>query len=215
LPGLDVPGPVAQCLFKIEGTIVGDLDHQAVFVLTAQPTANQPELRSYQGKHYLVETLGHAGTVYIFGAGHVSQHLAPLATLVGFCTVVLDDRQEFANRQRFPDAAEIVVLDSFQRALEGLAINADSYLVIVTRGHAHDQTVLGQALSTPAGYIGMIGSGRKRDAIYAALGKEGFSRQDLDRIFSPIGLKIEAETPEEIAVSIVAELILVRAEKNR
>jgi xanthine dehydrogenase accessory factor len=215
LPGLDVPGPVAQCLFKIEGTIVGDLDHQAVLALTDQPNANQAELSSYQGKHYLVEALGHAGTVYIFGAGHVSQQLAPLATLVGFRTVVLDDRREFANRQRFPDADEVIVLDSFQRAVEGLEINADSYLVLVTRGHAYDQTVLRQALSTQAGYIGMIGSGRKRDTIYAALGKAGFSRQDFDRVSSPIGLKIEAETPEEIAVSIVAELIRVRAGKNR
>ena len=93
---------------------------------------------------------------------------------MGFRTVVLDDRQEFANRQRFPGADEIIVLDSFKRALEGLAINADSYLVLVTRGHAHDQTVLRQALSTAAGYIGMIGSGRKRDAIYRPWVKKVF-----------------------------------------
>ncbi len=170
---------------------------------------------SYQGKEYLVESLCHAGTVYIFGAGHVSQQLAPLATLVGFSTVVLDDRQEFANRERFPNVAEVIVLDSFQRALEGLEINADSYLVLVTRGHAHDHTVLRQALKTKAGYIGMIGSRRKRDAVYAAMAKEGFVQQDFDRVFSPIGLAIMAETPEEIAVSIVAELIQVRAEKNQ
>ncbi len=213
--GLDVPEPVAQCLLKDEGTIVGDLDQQAAFPLTAQPGAGQPDLISYQGKQYFVEALCHEGTVYIFGAGHVSQQLAPLATLVGFHTVVLDDRQEFVNRERFSMADEVIVLDSFQRGLEGLEINADSYLVLVTRGHAYDQTVLRQALMSKAGYIGMIGSHRKRDAIYAALGKEGFSRQDFDRVFSPIGLKIEAETPEEIAVSIVAELIQVRAEKNR
>jgi len=211
----EVPEAVAQSLIKGEGTIVGDLAREAVQAITAQAGAGQPELVSYQGKQYLVESLGHAGTVYIFGAGHVSRQLAPLTRLVGFHTIVLDDRQEFAHRERFSDADEVIVLDSFQTALEGLEINADSYLVLVTRGHAHDQTVLRQALLTEAGYIGMIGSRRKRDAIYAALGQEGFSRADFDRVYSPIGLKIEAETPEEIAVSIVAELIQVRAEKNR
>ena len=211
----DVPQPTDQCLIKNEGTIVGNLDQQAVQALVAQASVGQPELISYQGKEYLVESLCHAGTVYIFGAGHVSQQLAPLATLVGFSTVVLDDRQEFANRERFPNVAEVIVLDSFQRALEGLEINADSYLVLVTRGHAHDHTVLRQALKTKAGYIGMIGSRRKRDAVYAAMAKEGFVQQDFDRVFSPIGLAIGAETPEEIAVSIVAELIQVRAEKNQ
>jgi len=212
---LDVPESVAQYLIKAEGASLGDPDHQAIFALTAQAGAGRPELLSYQGKPCLVEALCPAGTVYIFGAGHVSQQLAPLATRVGFRTVVLDDRQEFARRERFPNAAEVRVLDSFQRALEGLEINGDSYLVLLTRGHAHDQTVLRQALATQAGYIGMIGSRRKRDAIYAALGKEGFARQDFDRVFSPIGLAIKAETPAEIAVSIVAQLIQVRAGKIR
>jgi xanthine dehydrogenase accessory factor len=211
----EVPEPVAQYLIKDENTSVEDLDQQAVLALTAQASAGQPEVLWHQEKPYLVETLCHQGTVYIFGAGHVAQQLAPLATLVGFNTVVLDDRQEFANRERFPEAAEIIVLESFQRAMKDLEINADSYLVLITRGHAHDQTVLRQALATPAGYIGMIGSRRKRDAIYAALEKEGFSRQDFARVFSPIGLAIGAETPEEIAVCIVAELIQVRAEKNQ
>ena len=216
LPSIfDIPQSTAQYLLKSEGTIVGNLDQQAVQALITQASAGQPELISYQGKEYLVEALCHEGTVYIFGAGHVSQQLAPLATLVGFSTVVLDDRQEFANRERFPKAAEVIVLDSFERALEGLEINADSYLVLVTRGHAHDHTVLRLALSTKAGYIGMIGSRRKRDAVYATLAKEGFTQQDFDRVFSPIGLAIGAETPEEIAVSIVAELIQVRAEKNQ
>jgi xanthine dehydrogenase accessory factor len=212
---LEVPEPISQSLIKDEGAIIGDLSPAAIQTFTAQGNASQPEMISHQGKLYLVESLGHEGTVYIFGAGHVSQQLAPLAKGVGFRTVVLDDRREFANRLRFPDADELIVLDSWQRALDGLEINQDSYLVLVTRGHTHDQTVLGQALATAAGYIGMIGSRRKRDAIYAALGQEGFSRQDLDRVFSPIGIAIRAETPEELAVSIVAELIQTRAARNR
>jgi xanthine dehydrogenase accessory factor len=211
----DVPEPTAQFLIRHDGTAVGGLEAAELQALTVQASAGEPEILSHQGRQYLVESLCHQGTVYIFGAGHVSQQLAPLTKLVGFRTVVLDDRQEFANRERFPNADEVIVLDSFHRALEGLKINADSYLVIVTRGHAHDQTVLRPALRTQAGYIGMIGSRRKRDAVYANLEKEGFSRPDFDRVFSPIGLNIGAETPEEIAVCVVAELIQVRALKNR
>jgi xanthine dehydrogenase accessory factor len=217
---VDVPGLAAQFLIKGDGTTdgtaaVGPGEPLAVQALINQASAGQPEVIDYQGQRYLVESLCHEGTVYIFGAGHVSQQVAPLASLVGFSVVVLDDRQEFANRERFPQADEVVVLGNFDEALAGIEINADSYLVIVTRGHAHDQTVLRQALATAAGYIGMIGSRRKRDAVYENLGKEGFTRQDFDRVFSPIGLAIGAETPEEIAVSIVAEVIQVRAGKNR
>ncbi len=213
---LDTPESVGQCLLKDGGVIAGSLDLPPVSALSLRTGVNQPQLHTYGGRQYLLEPLGRAGTVYIFGAGHVSRQLAPLAGLVGFRTVVLDDRQEFANRERFPHATEIIVLNSFQSALEGLEIDGDSYLVLVTRGHAHDQTVLRQALSTRAGYIGMIGSRRKREAIYAALGQEGFGPGDFDRVHSPIGLDIAAETPEEIAVSIVAELIRARAaQKNR
>jgi xanthine dehydrogenase accessory factor len=211
---LEIPGPAAQCLVN-DAEIMGDLDRQTVQTLTAQADPGQQGLRSYGGRLFLVEALGHDGVVYIFGAGHVSQQLAPLTRRVGFHTVVLDDRQEFANHERFPDADEVKVLDSFAQALAGLEITADSYLVLVTRGHAHDQTVLRQALATPAGYIGMIGSRRKREAIYAALAQDGFSSQDCDRVCSPIGLAIGAETPEEIAVSIVAELIQQRAARKR
>jgi xanthine dehydrogenase accessory factor len=211
----DVPGSAPQYLTNNDGNSVTGLDPQAMKALFSQASVGQPEVIDYQGKRYLVESLCHEGTVYIFGAGHVSQQVAPLASLVGFSVVVLDDRQEFANRERFPQADEVIVLENFDEALKGLEINADSYLVIVTRGHAHDQTVLRQALPTPAGYIGMIGSRRKRDAVYENLGNEGFSRQDFDRVFSPIGLAIGAETPEEIAVSILAELIQERAGKNQ
>jgi xanthine dehydrogenase accessory factor len=211
----DVPRLTAQFLIRSDRIAVGDLEHNAVQAFTAQAMSGKPEVLSYQGKEYLVESLCHESVVYIFGAGHVSQQLAPLTKKVGFRTVVLDDRQEFANRERFPDADKIIVVKSFELALEGLEVHSDSYMVLVTRGHAHDQTVLRQALVTEAGYIGMIGSRHKRGIIYAALQKNGFSPMDFNRVFSPIGLAIGAETPEEIAVSIVAELIQVRAEKNR
>ena len=170
-------------------------------------------LVSAEGQRFLVEPSLPPGTVYILGAGHVGQQTAFLASWVGFRTVVMDDREEYANQQRFPRADEIRVLQSFDACFSGLEINRDSYLVIVTRGHLHDRAVLGQALKAEAGYIGMIGSRRKRDAVYEALVAEGFRREDMERVFSPIGLPIGAETPEEIAVSIVAELIKGRSSR--
>ncbi len=178
-------------------------------------SSRQPVLVQYQEQRLLVEPILGAGTVYILGAGHISQQLAPLVKLVGFTAVVLDDRPDFANRERFAGADQLIVLDYFERALAGLPIGSDSYLVIVTRGHLHDKTVLAQALRTGAGYIGMIGSRRKRELVYRALAEEeGFTEQELARVHSPIGLNIGAESPEEIAVSIVAELIQARAGKR-
>jgi xanthine dehydrogenase accessory factor len=202
-----------QCLVKSDGTLVGQLDDRIAQALAPYPA--KAELVSHESNLFFVEPLCNEGTVFIFGAGHVSQKLAPLTAMVGFQTVVLDDRREFANRERFETADDVIVPSSFERAMDGLEINEQSYLVLVTRGHAHDKTLLRQALGTKAGYIGMIGSRRKRDAVYEALRKEGFSPHDFDRVFSPIGLEIGAETPEEIAVSILAELIRVRAEKNQ
>ncbi|MBI9086720.1 MAG: XdhC family protein [Desulfobacterales bacterium] len=167
------------------------------------------------GEAFWAEPVCVPATLLILGAGHVSLQVANLAGQVDFRTVVMDDREDFANRQRFPLADEVRVIADFDFALDGVDVTADSFVVIVTRGHHHDQTVLAQALKTPAGYIGMIGSRKKRDTIYRNLRAEGFSDDDLARVHSPIGLAIGAETPEEIAVSIVAELIAVRAEKER
>ena len=126
---------------------------------------------------------------------------------------MLDDRAEFANAERFAGADAIRVLSDFESCFEDLAIDADSYIVIVTRGHSHDKTVLAQALKAAPGYVGMIGSRRKRETLYGQLRNEGVAADDLNRVYSPIGVKIGAETSQEIAVSIVAELIRVRAER--
>jgi xanthine dehydrogenase accessory factor len=152
-------------------------------------------------------------TLYVFGAGHVSSQIVPLAARVGFRTVVIDDRSEFADANKFPEAAEVRQYP-FEGVLQHLPVNEASYFVIVTRGHLHDKTVLAQCLKTDAKYIGMIGSRRKIAMVYEALKEQGFGQKDIDRVFAPIGLDIGAETPEEIAVSIVAELISVRAGKG-
>jgi xanthine dehydrogenase accessory factor len=166
------------------------------------------------GRRFWVDVIRNSGVVYIFGAGHISREVNDLAQRVGFSTVVLDDRQEFANRQRFSAPAELVLLESFDDCLKGLSLNGDSYVVIVTRGHVYDKTVLAQSLRTGARYIGMIGSARKKETIYKALLAEGFTQEDLKRVHCPIGLKMETETPAEIAVSIVGELINERARKR-
>ncbi len=160
----------------------------------------------------VVEIFQQPETLFIFGAGHVSRPTAQMAALTGFRVVVLDDRSEFASPDRFPDAHRVVVLDDYQQAMAGLAVTGHSFIVIVTRGHLHDQTVLAQALRTQAAYVGMIGSRTKRETIYHNLRRQGFNDADLARVSSPIGLAIGARTPEEIAVSIVAELIQRRSE---
>jgi xanthine dehydrogenase accessory factor len=181
--------------------------------LIAGPAKITLHSEAFDEHRFLVEPLRHGGTVYIFGAGHVSQRIAPLSESVGFETVVLDDRADYANRERFPEPIEIRVIDSFKKLPE-LVIDEDSYLVIVSRGHLHDKDILEQVLKSDAGYIGMIGSRSKRDLIYEEIIRHGFKKEELERVHAPIGTDIRAETPEELAVSIVGELIKVRADKH-
>lgn len=147
--------------------------------------------------------------LYIFGAGHIGLNVHKVATLAGFETIVADDRELYANRERFPDAHEIHA-GEMDEIMSGLTPSDSSYIVIVTRGHRHDLRVLRWALDTPAHYIGMIGSGRKVLAVYEQLEAQGVMPESLKRVFAPIGLEIAAATPEEIAIAIVAELIAIR-----
>ena len=159
----------------------------------------------------LLEPIFSEPTVYIFGGGHVSEQLAPLAKKVHFKVVIIDDREMFANRSRFPEADEIIVSE-FESCFSQLNIGETSYIVIVTRGHLYDGFVLKQAVKTKAHYIGMIGSKKKIRTLYQNLIEEGMENDVLARVHAPIGIDINSETPEEIAVSIVAELIKVRGE---
>lgn len=156
-----------------------------------------------------IESLAVQPTVVLFGAGHVSSHIARFARSVHFGVVVCDDRPEYANRVRFPDADEIIVRD-LARAFDKVRIDNHSYVVIVTRGHKCDQMVLEQAVRTEARYIGMIGSRRKTLTLLQKLCEKGSPRERLERVYSPIGLSIGAVTAEEIALSIVCELVKVR-----
>ena len=161
-----------------------------------------------------VEPILPPASLYIFGAGHVSVNLYRVAKSTGFDVTVADDRETYANRERFPDAKEVIAED-FERVMARLAPNESSYIVIVTRGHRDDMRVLRWAVQTPARYIGMIGSKRKTITIFRELTKAGIAPELFERVHAPVGLDIGAVTPEEIAVAIVAELIAVRRRVER
>jgi xanthine dehydrogenase accessory factor len=197
---------------KVEQRILGEGDawlkrnRPAVMVFNSEEE-NSP----WKKMEVLLEPIFSEPTVYIFGAGHVSQQLAPLVKRVSFKVVVIDDREMFANRERFPEADEVIVSE-FEKSFDQLNIDGSSYIVIVTRGHLYDGFVLERTVKTDARYVGMIGSKKKIETLYQNLMKKGISKEILDRVYAPIGIDINSETPEEIAVSIVAELIKVRGE---
>ena len=153
-------------------------------------------------------------SLYIFGAGHVSVNLYKVARDAGFDVTVVDDREAYANRERFPEAKEVIAED-FEQAIAHLTPNESAYIVIVTRGHRDDMRVLRWAVQTQARYIGMIGSKRKTIAIFRELTKEGIPAHLFERVHAPVGLDIGAVTPEEIAVAITAELIAIRRHAER
>ena len=153
-------------------------------------------------------------SLYIFGAGHVAFSLYRTARNAGFDVSVIDDRESYANRERFPEAKEVIAQD-YEQAMAKLSPAETSYIVIVTRGHRDDMRVLRWAVQTQARYIGMIGSKRKAITIFRELVKEGIPEQLFEGVHSPVGLDIGAITPEEIAVAITAELIAARRRVER
>jgi xanthine dehydrogenase accessory factor len=206
-------GTGLKALVIADGNAIGPLALDEEALAAAHEVIHEKKVRliPYQGGLLYLEPIISEPTLYLFGAGHISRSIAPVAHMVGFKVIVIDDRGEFANRDYFPQADEIWV-EGFDGVGKKIDPGAQSYMVIVTRGHTHDYTVLQQVLSIECRYIGMIGSSRKREIIFKKLLQEGHSQRELDRVHAPIGLDIGAETPEEIAVSIVAELITVRAE---
>ena len=160
------------------------------------------------------EQIGTSGTVYVFGGGHVSQKLVPILASVDFHCIVLDDRPEFTDPALFPDAAETILCD-FDHLDQSISITDADYCCVMTRGHAYDTIVQAQLLATPACYIGVIGSLAKRAGVFHRLVEEyGIDERELDRIITPVGLNIKAETPAEIAISITGQMIQVRAERK-
>src|SRR5580704_11950626 len=146
---------------------------------------------------------------FIFGGGHVSKGISKIATLAGFSTSIIDDREAFANAERFPEA-EATYAEEYEEVFPKLPVNSSSYVIIVTRGHRDDMRVLRWAVNTPAKYIAMIGSKRKTISVVHELEKEGLPRSAFEKVSAPMGLEIGAISPEEIAISVAAEMIAMR-----
>ena len=205
---------VERALHKPPDTFMGSNHIQKEFQKLLESDTSLSDgscLIEFEHQDYAIESIKPPPTLFLFGAGHVAKEIAGLSRRVGLRTIVFDDRVEFANAGRFPDADAIRVCPEFTEVFDGFNPRPDDFIVIVTRGHRFDQEVLAQALRTEASYVGMIGSRRKRDAIYTELIDRGITPSALEQVHCPIGLAIEAETPAEIAVSIMAQLIQHRA----
>jgi xanthine dehydrogenase accessory factor len=161
------------------------------------------------GAELFIEPYLPVPVLYIFGGGHVGGQVCRLAAHVGFRVVMVDDRPQFANPRRHPEAAQWVVAPMDQ-VFAQLPIDDQSYIIAATRGHQHDEAVVEQAIRTPARYVGMLGSERKKLLMWQRLEARGGERARLEQVYAPVGLNIGADTPEEIAVSVVAELVRVR-----
>jgi len=151
--------------------------------------------------------------VLIFGAGHIAVCASKLAKMVGFKVIIIDDRKEFASQDRFPEADEVIAEET-EEALYHLNITPSTYIIVLTRGHLKDEDVLASVIRSGAAYIGMIGSQKKNATIFQHLIKKGISQEVVNKVHAPIGIDIGAQTPEEIAVSIMAEIIQIRRNKE-
>jgi len=160
-------------------------------------------------QRFLLEFLARPTTLIVLGGGHVSREIVPLAKRVHFRVVVVDDRPMFANKANFPDADEVVVAE-FADVFAHLPVDSQTFVLIVTRGHLHDELLLEHALQSTAGYVGMIGSKAKIRSIYGRLRAGGMTEERLAFVHAPVGVAIGARLPEEIAISVVAELVAVR-----
>jgi len=217
----------AKMLVRRDGSIMGTIgggtiEEQVIKESLEVIKKGKPERLSYSLKEggdtgmvcggdveVFVEPILPAPTLFIFGGGHIALSLVSMAKMAGFKIVVVDDRPEFANPERFPEAEQTLVTD-FVQAFSQLEIDESGYIVIVTYAHKSDEVVLEWALRTRAKYIGMIGSRAKNKLIFSHLQDKGISPELLNKVQAPIGLEINAQTPEEIAVSILAQLIKVR-----
>ena len=180
-----------------------------VEAITKAHRRNETErLRAGNGELILEPVLGMPSLI-IFGGGHVSKYISRSAAMIGFHVTIIDDRPEYANGARFPEAKKTIACD-FVEALGQIEIKPSTYIVIVTRGHRSDEEILLHVVEKPAKYIGMIGSQRKVLTTYKHLIEHGISTEILRKVHAPIGIEIGATTAEEIAVSVVAQLIAVR-----
>lgn len=219
----------AKMLVRDDGTIVGTIgggcvESEVITSALKVMQAETPEMMEFNlnknpsydtglvcggALEVFLEPILPQPTLYIFGAGHVGHAVYKVALMAGFRVVIVEDRSSFANRDRFPEASDIVC-GSWDTMLETLKPNDSSYILIVTRGHREDMRVLKWAVDTRACYIGMIGSKRKVSTVYKELVNQGVPPEKFDHIHAPVGLDIGATTPEEISIAIAAEMVAFR-----
>jgi xanthine dehydrogenase accessory factor len=161
-----------------------------------------------RGVKVFMDVLSDESRLLVCGAGHIAVPLAQFARNVGFRVTVLDDREDFAQPSRFRGCE--VIAEEFNSALRDMPLGATTYIVVITRGHEHDVDCLAEILKKKTAYVGLIGSRRRVRIVLERLAKDGFSQTRLGEVFTPIGLPIGAESPEEIALSIISELVCVR-----
>ena len=205
----------AKLLIGSDGSLRGTLGRpelDQLAVETARRLAAYGECEhvlTSDGTELFVEAYTSPPTVVLMGGGHIGKALAPLAKMLQFRLFVLDDRPEFANQERFPEAEAVAVAD-YARGLDNFPITKNTAIIIATRGHNFDDLALETAARSPAGYVGLVGSRRKVVLIYQELLKRGIPLERMREIHSPIGLDIRARTPAEIAISIMAEVVQFR-----
>lgn len=207
----------------IEGSIHPELDGSLIALARESLTEKRSRLRSLDVRNGSItqvpaqqgdldayfEVLARAPQLIVVGAGHIAVPLVAIAAILDFSVIVVDDRPEFANSERFPNAASILV-GPYRETVRDLKVDEDTYAVLVTRGHVHDQACLEELIDTPVAYIGMIGSKRRVRTVVEHLREKGTSEGQLTRVWAPIGLDLGAQTPAEIALAIVAEIVRVR-----
>jgi xanthine dehydrogenase accessory factor len=224
------PGPLplepgARLLVEPDGATLGSLGDPALDAVVAREAPSLFARGAAQTRYFVgtslqersaegapavyLEVIASRPTFLVVGAGHIGRALTRLASFLGYRVAIIDDRPDYADPALLPDADE-VICDDFEAALERFPIGPDTSIVLVTRGHKQDELSLRKCLGRGAAYLGMIGSRRRTTAVLDHLRAEGFPEDELQRVRTPIGLDIGAETPEEIAISIVAEAILLR-----
>lgn len=196
---------------ETEGTLGSfELDHDAVKKARDLMAMGKNEhVKTRDGAEYFLEAYTTPPQIVLCGGGHVSKAIAPLAKNLGFRVFITDDRKEFANAERFPET-DIIVAKKPEDAISELPVNANTFIIIATRGHRYDNVALEAAANTPARYVGLLGSRRKTILIYEDLLRSGMSLERVRELRSPIGLDISARTPEEIAVSVISEILMFR-----
>src|SRR5262249_44016990 len=201
-------GMKTECSHKLDERIRDEIVRLArQAMLSGKATTLADMIVGGEAAAVAIEVIRPKPSVIIFGAGHVGQAVGLMANMIGYSVTVVDDRETFANRDRLPDPGITIKAEPFEQAARSVAITSNTAVVIVTRGHQYDELCLRSVVESRAKYIGMIGSRRRVISVFKQLTESGVSPRLLERVHAPIGLKIGARSPQEIAVAILAEII--------